>query len=209
MIAFIHVLMMMYTMSMFSTMPPARPSHVHRHADWPEAATIVKKMPEQRRLIKMAAMEKVGVRHSDERAAAGHEAWHGHWLLERSEDDKAEAALKAEGLPFVARKIAMKFKPERRFSMDENGGLVGEVKAISGGWTQLRPERETVTRQHGYTAHAVTSWESDDRSVMVSVTRVTGPLGGHAGTTTTRHYLDSSQRLVSETTCAPQQRLQL
>jgi len=43
--------------------------------------------------------------------------WVGHWRVERSEDDKAEAVLKAEGVPYVARQIAMRFKPERRVRM--------------------------------------------------------------------------------------------
>ena len=184
---------------MFGTILPTRPAQVH-HAH-PEPAATVDGLLELRsrapQMVAIAQME--GPAH-----ASIHEAWMGHWLLESSEDDKAEAALKAEGVPFLARKIAMKFRPERKFRV-ESDEVVGEVKTISGGWTTLHPNRETVSRTNGYTARAVTSWEGDG-SVMVSVTTVTGPLGGHAGTTTTKHYIDRS-RLVSETMCAQRNRI--
>jgi hypothetical protein len=48
------------------------------------------------------------------KSARHKQRWIGHWELESSEDDKAEAVMKAEGVPFVARKVAMRFKPERR-----------------------------------------------------------------------------------------------
>jgi len=121
--------------------------------------------------------------------------WVGHWRVERSEDDKAEAVLKAEGVPYVARQIAMRFKPERRFYESDNGQLIGELKTVTGGWSQMDPEHDTTFRSGGYRSKAHSTWQGD--TVLCTITTVVGPLGGKS-TTTTRHYMEG-QLLVSET----------
>jgi len=120
--------------------------------------------------------------------------WLGHWMMQSSEDDKAEAALKAEGVPFLARKMAMRFKPERRFSIQGNE-LVGEIKTVTGGWSKISPSHKTTFRSGGFRTIAKTTWKGN---VLCTISTVTGPFGGSE--TETRHYIDEeSGRLVSET----------
>jgi hypothetical protein len=126
------------------------------------------------------------------------EEWLGHWELESSENDKAEQAMKREGVPYLARKIALRFKSERRFKSDEEHGgqLVGEIKTVTGKWTEMSTTHPTLSKAGGFAAKSVTSWEAD--GVLRTVSTVTGPMGGSSKVTTTRHYLDGD-RLVSET----------
>ena len=132
-------------------------------------------------------------RQQAERAAA----WLGHWELDDSENDKAEGIMRAEGVPFLARKLALRFKSERRFAQHEGDGmLVGELKTVTGKWTEMSVAHATFTKARGFAAHSRSQWEGD--SVLCTVSTVTGPMGG-TKTTTIRHYLDGD-RLVSETT---------
>lgn len=124
-------------------------------------------------------------------------AWLGHWELDASENEKAEQILRAEGVPFLARKLALRFKSERRFAQHEaDGTLVGELKTVSGKWTEMSLTHAITTKGGGFAAHSRSQWEGD--GVLCTVSTVTGPMGG-IKTTTTRHYLDGD-RLVSETT---------
>jgi len=122
--------------------------------------------------------------------------WLGHWDLESSENDKAEQAMRAEGVPFLARKIALRFKSERRFAREDDGRLVGRLKTVTGGWTEMSTARPSTSKAGGFAARSVTTWEAE--GVLCTVSTVTGPMGG-AKVTTTRHYLNGD-RLVSETT---------
>jgi hypothetical protein len=131
------------------------------------------------------------------RPLAAGAAWLGHWELETSENDKAEKVMRAEGVPFLARKLALRFKSERRFAQHEgDGSLVGELKTV-GGWTEMSVMHATFTKMAGgFAARSLSQWEAD--GVLRTVSTVTGPTG-NTKTTTTRHYLDGD-RLVSETT---------
>jgi len=140
-------------------------------------------------------MKSVWKQHNSKQQQSADSVWLGHWLLESSEDDKAEDALRAEGVPYLARKVAMRFKPERRFFM-EDSDMVGELKTLTGGWSEISVSRETTFRSAGYVTRARTSWEGD---VLITVTTVAGPFGKSTTTTTTRHYIDDGHRLVSET----------
>jgi len=122
-----------------------------------------------------------------------HDAWLGHWLLESSEDAKAEAVMRKEGVPFLARRVAMSFKSERRFFM-HGETLVGEVKTLTGGWSEMSTLRATHFRSPGYRTRSTTSWKGN---MLCTRTVVDGPLG--RSETTTRHYIDGDLRLVSET----------
>ena len=134
-------------------------------------------------------------RHSDS-GRPGHQEWLGHWDLESSENDKAEQAMRAEGVPYLARRVAMRFKPERRFVRDSHSGeLVGELKAVTGAWTEMSTSHPSTSRAGGFAAHSVSTWEND--GVLCTVSTVKGPMGG-TKVTTTRHYIEGG-RLVSET----------
>lgn len=141
-------------------------------------------------------LSKIGRREPRQQAEKA-AAWLGHWELDASENDKAEEVMRAEGVPFLARKLALRFKSERRFAQHEGDGtLVGELKTVSGKWTEMSVTHATTTKGGGYAAHSRSQWEGD--GVLCTVSTVTGPMGG-IKTTTTRHYLDGD-RLVSETT---------
>ena len=140
-------------------------------------------------------LSKIGRR--EPRQAERVAAWLGHWVLDASENEKAEQILRAEGVPFLARKLALRFKSERRFAQHEvDGTIVGELKTVSGKWMEMSLTHATASKGGGFAAQSRSQWEGD--GVLCTISTVTGPMGG-VKTTTTRHYLDGD-RLVSETT---------
>mmetsp|Transcript_9704 Transcript_9704/g.19628 ORF Transcript_9704/g.19628 Transcript_9704/m.19628 type:complete len:261 (-) Transcript_9704:249-1031(-) len=140
-------------------------------------------------------LSQIGRREPRPQAAGA--AWLGHWELDSFENDKAEQVMRADGVPFFARRMAMRFKAERRFAQHEgDGSLVGELKTVTGSWTEMSVEHATTTKARGFAAHSLSRWETD--GVLCTVSTVTGPMGG-TKKTTTRHYLDGD-RLVCETT---------
>jgi len=119
------------------------------------------------------------------------------WTLGAGElrGSKAEAVLRKEGVPFLARRVAMSFKPERKFFM-YGDTLMGQLKTLTGGWSEISTSKTTHFRTPGYRTRSTTTWKGH---VLCTRTVVEGP-GGRRSETTTRHYIDGDLRLVSETT---------
>eukprot|EP00310_Coccolithus_braarudii_P013988 CAMPEP_0183349818 /NCGR_PEP_ID=MMETSP0164_2-20130417/13882_1 /TAXON_ID=221442 /ORGANISM="Coccolithus pelagicus ssp braarudi, Strain PLY182g" /LENGTH=213 /DNA_ID=CAMNT_0025521607 /DNA_START=20 /DNA_END=661 /DNA_ORIENTATION=- len=121
--------------------------------------------------------------------------WLGHWQQESFETDKAEAVMRAERVPLLARKIAMRFKPERRFVL-RDGNLVGSMKTLSGSWMEFSTTHETEAHSVGYDVHSVS--HSEPGNVLCTVSTAKSRTGS-TKVTTNRHYLEGD-RLVCETT---------
>lgn len=61
-------------------------------------------------------------------------AWVGHWVMFESENEKADAAMKKQGVPMLIRKLLLRWKAERKFHIDEEGHLVLHSKSMTGRW---------------------------------------------------------------------------
>ena len=103
-------------------------------------------------------------------------AWTAHWVMKSSEDDKAEAAMKKQGVPYIVRKLFLRWRPERKFTINEDGYLELNSKSMLGGWIVLcsAPGTEQIGSYFGYKIRTVMSWEGD---TMIAANHVTDPSG--------------------------------
>jgi len=121
-------------------------------------------------------------------AKAGTEAWLGHWLMSRAENDKADAAMAKQGLPYLVRKLLLRWKAERKFHVGGDGHLVLSSKSLTGGWIIISSAEGTteVSSYFGYEIKSVMSWEDH---VMVTANHVTDP-SGCTKVTLSKHWVE-------------------
>jgi len=124
------------------------------------------------------------------------DAWLGHWVMSTAENDKADAAMKKQGLPYLIRKLLLRWRAERKFHLGEAGQLVLNSKSLTGGWIVISSTEGTteVSSYFGYEIKSVMSWEG---AIMVTSNYVTDP-SGVTKLTLSRHWLDGDT-LVNST----------
>ena len=90
--------------------------------------------------------------------------WCGHWVCVDAENEKADESLAVQGVPFVIRKVLLRWTPERKFVVDADGHLVFMSRTLAGGWKRLcakdgavraaaRPESASATALSCRVAH--------------------------------------------------------
>jgi len=106
-----------------------------------------------------------------------------------SELEKTDAVLKAEGAPYLVRKLLGRWKAERKFTVGTDGHLVFNSRQISGGFFTMSTEEGTrqASSFFGYNLESVMSWEGE---VLITKTVITSPIGTTT-TTTSRHWLET------------------
>ena len=101
--------------------------------------------------------------------------------------------------------LLLRFKPERKFIIDEDGYLVLNSRSLTGGWIVICSAEgtESLSSFFGYNIRSVMSWEpspvpNTGSDMMITANHVTDP-SGNTKVTYSKHWIDEDNDLVNAT----------
>lgn len=122
-------------------------------------------------------------------------AWTGHWVMTHCEDAKVDAMMRAQGLPYMLRRMLQRFRSERIFAWDANErALHMSSRTLSGGWADLKGiegHRQTSSF-FGFTFDCEVHWEGTGAARTQVVTTNVTDLAGGTSVSTAKHWLDGA-----------------